>query len=91
MEHYAYPCVGRGRGEVHFAFEATGHVWVAVRAFFERHAFRYHVVNPLANFRVRDLRQMGRDKRDLTTAEHQERDRSLGASRLRLIMTLALS
>ena len=61
--------VGRGRGTVHFAFEATGHVWEAVGAFFEQRALRYHVVNPLATFRVREARQMGRDKRDLTDAE----------------------
>ena len=61
--------VGRGRGTVHFAFEVTGHVWEAVGAFFEQRALRYHVVNPLATFRVREARQMGRDKRDLTDAE----------------------
>ena len=61
--------VGRGRGTVHFACEATGHVWEAVGAFFEQRALRYHVVNPLATFRVREARQMGRDKRDLTDAE----------------------
>ena len=55
--------------QVHFAFEATGHVWEAVGAFFEQHALRYHVVNPLATFRVREARQMGRDKRALTNAE----------------------
>ena len=59
----------RREGRVHFAFEATGHVWEAVGAFFEQHALRYHVVNPLATFRVREARQMGRDKRDLTDAE----------------------
>ena len=41
----------RREGRVHFAFEATGHVWEAVGAFFEQHALRYHVVNPLATFR----------------------------------------
>ena len=50
--------VGRGRGTVHFAFEATGHVWEAVGAFFKQRALRYHVVNPLATFRVREARQM---------------------------------
>ena len=44
-------------------------MWEAVGAFFEQHALRYHVVNPLATFRVREARQMGRDKRDLTDAE----------------------
>ena len=69
VERCTSPRVHRGRGEVHFAFEATGHVWEAVGAFFEQHALRYHVVNPLATFRVREARQMGRDKRDLTDAE----------------------
>ena len=59
----------RREGRVHFAFEATGHVWEAVGAFLAQHALRYHVVNPLATFRVREARQMGRDKRDLTDAE----------------------
>ena len=48
VERCTSPRVRRGRGEVHFAFEATGHVWEAVGAFFEQHALRYHVVNPLA-------------------------------------------
>ena len=61
--------VCRGRGRVRFAFEATGHVWEAVGAFFEQQGLRYQVVNPLATFRVREARQMGRDKRDLTDAE----------------------
>ena len=56
-------------GRLHFAFEATGHVWEAVGAFLAQHALRYHVVNPLATFRGREARQMGRDKRDLTDAE----------------------
>ena len=60
--------VCRGRGRVRFAFEATGHVWEAVGAFFEQQGLRYQVVNPLATFRVREARQMGRDKRDLTDA-----------------------
>ena len=61
--------VRRVRGRVHVAFEATGHVWEAVGAFFEQQGLRYRVVNPLATFRVREARQMGRDKRDLTDAE----------------------
>ena len=59
----------RREGRVHFAFEATGHVWEAVGAFLAQRALRYYVVNPLATFRVREARQMGRDKRDLTDAE----------------------
>ena len=61
--------VCRDRGRVRFAFEATGHVWEAVGAFFEQQGLRYQVVNPLATFRVREARQMGRDTRDLTDAE----------------------
>ena len=61
--------VCRERGRAHFGFEAAGHVWEAVGAFLEQRALRYHVVNPLATFRVREARQMGRDKRDLTDAE----------------------
>ena len=51
--------VCRDRGRVRFAFEATGHVWEAVGAFFEQQGLRYQVVNPLATFRVREARQMG--------------------------------
>ena len=56
----------RREGRVHFAFEATGHVWEAVGAFLAQRALRYYVVNPLATFQVREARQMGLDKRDLT-------------------------
>ena len=59
----------RREGRVHFAFEATGHVWEAVGAFLAQRALRYDVVNSLATFRVREARQMGRDKRDLTDTE----------------------
>ena len=38
----------RREGRVHFAFEATGHVWEAVGAFLAQRALRYYVVNPLA-------------------------------------------
>ena len=41
----------------------------AVGAFLEQRALRYHVVNPLATLRVREARQMGRDKRVLIDAE----------------------
>ena len=44
-------------------------MWEAVGAFLAQRALRYYVVNPLATFRVREARQMGRDKRDLTDAE----------------------
>ena len=58
-----------GHARVQFAFEATGHVWEAISAFLEERALSYSVVNPLATFRVREARQMSRDKRDLTDAE----------------------
>ena len=47
-----------------FGFETTGHVWEAVSAFLEERDLSYFVVNPLATFRVREARQMSRDKRD---------------------------
>lgn len=63
------PRMLRGGARVQFAFEATGHIWEAVGAFLEERALAYSVVNPLATFRVREARQMSRDKRDLTDAE----------------------
>src|SRR5262249_20682274 len=55
---------GRPTGRAVFAFEATGHFWEAVAHYFTEHGHRYLLVNPLATFRVREARQMGRDKRD---------------------------
>ena len=52
-----------------FAFEATGHVWPAVAHHLAEAGESYHLVNPLATHRVREARQMGRDKRDITDAE----------------------
>ena len=63
------PRLLRGAAHAHFAFEATGHIWEAVAAYLEQRGIMYHVINPLATFRVREARQMGRDKRDLTDAE----------------------
>ena len=51
------------------AFEATGHLWEAVAHVLTEHRVEYVLVNPLATFRVREARQMGRDKRDITDAE----------------------
>ena len=52
-----------------FAFEATGHVWEALAFALQEHGERYLLVNPLATFRVREARQMDRNKTDLTDAE----------------------
>ncbi|MFC1660993.1 IS110 family transposase [Gemmatimonadota bacterium] len=59
----------RPRGRVVFAFEATGHVWEAVAHFLEEAGLKYRIVNPLATHRVREARQLDRDKRDVTDAE----------------------
>ena len=52
-----------------YAFEATGHLWEAVAYVLREQALPYVLVNPLATFRVREARQVGRDKRDVTDAE----------------------
>lgn len=52
-----------------FAFEATGHLWPSVAHFLCRHELEYRIVNPLATFRVREARQMSKEKSDLTDAE----------------------
>ena len=52
-----------------YAFEATGHLWEAMAAVLTEQHLPYVLVNPLATFRVREARQMGRDKRDVTDAE----------------------
>ncbi len=56
-------------GRAHYAFEATGHVWPAIADYLATAGERYSIVNPLATHRVREARQMGRDKRDITDAE----------------------
>ena len=61
--------LGRGGGTRVFAFEATGHVWEAVAYVLRARGERYVVVNPLATFRVREARQLSREKTDLTDAE----------------------
>ena len=60
---------GHGSGRAVFAFEATGHFWEAVAHFLAEHGQPYVLVNPLATFRVREARQLDRDKRDVTDAE----------------------
>ncbi len=52
-----------------FAFEATGHGWEAVAYVLRARGERYVVVNPLTTFRVREARQLSREKTDLTDAE----------------------
>ena len=61
--------LGRGGGTRVFAFEATGHVWEAVAYVLRARGERYVGVNPLATFRVREARQLSREKTDLTDAE----------------------
>ena len=60
---------GRGSGRVFFAFEATGHVWESVAQALEDAGAEYRIVNPLATFRLREAKQLDRDKRDITDAE----------------------
>jgi transposase len=59
---------GTGGSRV-FAFEATGHVWEAVAYILRARGERYVVINPLTTFRVREARQLSREKTDLTDAE----------------------
>jgi transposase len=61
--------LGRAGGARVFAFEATGHLWEAVAYVLRSRGERYVVVNPLATFRVREARQLSREKTDLTDAE----------------------
>jgi len=61
--------LGRAGGARVFAFEATGHLWEAVAYVLRGRGERYVVVNPLATFRVREARQLSREKADLTDAE----------------------
>ena len=57
------------KGKIVFAFEATGHIWEAVAHHLQGQGERYMIVNPLATFRVREARQMGREKTDVTDAD----------------------
>lgn len=59
----------KGGRQAVFAFEATGHIWEAVAHYLQEHGQRYVMVNPLATFRVREARQMSREKTDVTDAE----------------------
>ena len=61
--------LGRAGGCRMFAFEATGHVWEAVAYVLRARGERYVVVNPLATYRVREARQLSREKTDRTDAE----------------------
>ena len=61
--------LGRAGGARVFAFEATGHVWEAVAYVLRARGERYVTVNPLTTFRVREARQLSREKTDLTDAE----------------------
>ena len=61
--------LGRAGGARVFAFEATGHLWEAVAYVLRARGEQYVVVNPLATFRVREARQLSREKTDLTDAE----------------------
>src|SRR5262249_54819358 len=57
--------LGRPGGARVFAFEATGHLWEAVAYVLRARGEPYVVVNPLATFRVREARQLSREKTDL--------------------------
>jgi transposase len=61
--------LSRPGGSRVFAFEATGHVWEAVAYILRARGERYVVINPLTTFRVREARQLSREKTDLTDAE----------------------
>jgi len=61
--------LGRPNGKRVFAFEATGHVWPAVAFVLEEQGERYVIVNPLATFRVREARQLDRQKTDVNDSE----------------------
>ena len=61
--------LGRAGGARVSAFEAIGHLWEAVAYVLRARGEQYVVVNPLATFRVREARQLSREKTDLTDAE----------------------
>src|SRR5260370_23025312 len=60
--------LSRTGGSRMFAFEATGHVWEAVAYILRARGERYVVINPLTTFRVREARQLSREKTGLTDA-----------------------
>jgi transposase len=59
----------RPNGRTIVAFEATGHVWESVAYWLQQAGVEYRIVNPLATHRLREARQLDRDKRDVTDAE----------------------
>lgn len=59
----------RPGGRTVFAFEATGHIWGSVAYWLREKEADYRIVNPLATHRLREARQLDRDKRDVTDAE----------------------
>ena len=69
LRRTAPAALGRTGGRRMFAFEATGHVWEAVAYVLRARGERYVVVNPLATYRVREARQLSREKTDRTDAE----------------------
>jgi transposase len=69
LRRTAPTALGRAGGTRVFAFEATGHVWEAVAYILRARGERYMVVNPLTTFRVREARQLSREKTDVTDAE----------------------
>lgn len=68
LRRTAPAALGRSGARV-FAFEATGHVWEALAYRLRTGGERYVVVNPLATYRVREARQLSREKTDRTDAE----------------------
>jgi transposase len=61
--------LGHPGASVTYAFEATGHFWEAVAYALQQAGATYRLVNPLATHRLREARQLDRDKRDVTDAE----------------------
>jgi transposase len=69
LRRTAPAALGGGRGRRVFAFEATGHVWEAIAYVLRARGERYVVVNPFTTFRVREARQLSREKTDRADAE----------------------
>ena len=61
--------LGYPDASVAYAFEVTGHFWEAVAYALQQVGATYRLVNPLATHRLREARQLDRDKRDVTDAE----------------------